>query len=140
MRGLRARLGVLALACAVSGVTAAEASAAKVLIYSGTVAWHAVRRRFSVARTMPVNKSLQDQMDEIKELIASASATLRQASWAMETLTTRLAEASPEPTADSPGPAQPEPAAAVPAGSANGTGEPPALNTRHLRWRRGSGA
>jgi hypothetical protein len=38
MRGLRARLGVLALACAVSGAAAAEASAAKVLIYTGTVA------------------------------------------------------------------------------------------------------
>jgi len=38
MRGLRARLGVFALACAVSGAAAAEASAAKVLIYTGTVA------------------------------------------------------------------------------------------------------
>jgi hypothetical protein len=92
---------------------------------------------------MPVNKSLHEQMGEIKELIASASETLRQASWAMETLTARLAEA--DRPASPPPPPQPESLGGgpdpLPAG-ANGAGgeEPPALNARHLRWRRGSGA
>jgi hypothetical protein len=37
-------------------------------------------------------KSLQDQVGEIQKLMSDASETLRQASWAMETLLARLAE------------------------------------------------
>jgi hypothetical protein len=106
---------------------------------------------------MAAGKSLQDQVDEVKELVSNAAELLRQANWAMETLAGRLAETRPAPD---PGPVVPvhAPAALPEARPAVTAAEPVALTRvapvedalpaeeprerrrRHLRWVHGTQA
>ena len=92
---------------------------------------------------MPAGKSLQHQVDEVRDLVANASELLRQANWAMESLAGRVAEA-PEPIPRPVVPARPAPAAAPPAVSEPEpiapvpVDEPPERRRRHLRWVQGT--
>ena len=95
------------------------------------------------------NKNVQDQVVEIQKLISDASDTLRQASWALETLTHRLAIASESPaprplaSTDSGSPvaapdAAPRTQAGPDASDAEPAAEPPIARGRHRRWARGA--
>src|SRR4051812_3259424 len=102
---------------------------------------------------MAAGKSLQDQVDEGKELVSNAAELLRQANWAMEPLAGRLAETRPAPN---PAPVVPlqtpvarptvsaaEPVAldrAAPADEALPAEEPRERRRRHLRWVHGTQA
>ncbi len=94
---------------------------------------------------MPAGKSLQHQVDEVRDLVANASELLRQANWAMETLAGRVAEAPDPiprpavpvretPAAVPPAVSEPEPIAAAESVPA----EEPERRRRHLRWVQGT--
>ncbi len=102
---------------------------------------------------MAASKSLQDQVDEVKELVSNAAELLRQANWAMETLAGRLAATRPAPD---PAPVVPvhapetrpavtavEPVGferVAPVEDALPAEEPRERRRRHLRWVHGTQA